>query len=129
MGGAVAFLNFSSALASLIARVTTVDCIAVKDCTDQGIYNLLAYVHWQELLPHTRRVVAHIERAFSYTLGHKRRTPRVDASGHIFNDHNRLPPVVHQFAKGQVGKALRRTRFMDVLTSLGKHPSPGGGST
>ena len=38
IGGARAFLNFSAALASLIARVTTSECLAVKDCTDQGAH-------------------------------------------------------------------------------------------
>ena len=35
-GDAAAFANFSHALAALIARVTTLDCLATKDCTDQA---------------------------------------------------------------------------------------------
>jgi hypothetical protein len=110
-GGAEAFLNFSTALATLISRVTTRECLQVKDCTDQGLYNLLVYAHWDASLPHTRRVVLPIERAYSYTLGHRKRCPTVDADGRVRNGLNELPPVVHQFAKGGAGKALHKTRF------------------
>jgi hypothetical protein len=120
LGGALAFLNFSTALTRVLSEVTTTACLAVKDCTDQGIYNLLAYVHWNSLLPHTQRFIAPIELAFSYTLGHKLRPPRVDASGRVLNEYDGVPPVVHQFAKGQAGKALRRTPFVAALKSLGK---------
>ena len=52
LGGARAFLNFSAALAEVISRVTTPACLEVKDCTDQGLYNLLVYLRWE--VPHTR---------------------------------------------------------------------------
>ena len=123
LGGAEAFLNFSSALATLISRVTTLECLAVKDCTDQGLYNLLAYLHWERLLPHTRRVYLPVERALSYTLGHKRRCPGTDDEGRLRNGAGDLPPVVHQFAKGAVGKALRKSkafrRRLDELAAGG----------
>ena len=108
LGGAAAFLNFSTALAALVARVSTTQCLSVKDCTDQGLYNLLVYAHWGAYLPHTTRVVLPIERALSYTLGHKKRHVAVDAAGRVRNAHGELPPVVHQFAKGAAGKALTR---------------------
>jgi len=119
LGGAEAFLNFSSALSTLIAQVTTITCLAVKDCTDQGLYNLLVYVHWEQLLPHTHRVNRPIESSFSYTLGHKKRCPAVDTDGLVHNDHGLVPPVVHQFEKGSVGRALRKSktfrRRLDLL--------------
>lgn len=118
VGGAVAFLNFTSALSSLISRVTTTECIAVKDCTDQGLYNLLVYLHWDKILPHTRRMILPMEHSFSYTLGHKRRRPTVDQSGRVRNDHGELPPVVHQYAKGSAGQALRSSRFRSFLKQL-----------
>ena len=109
LAGAEAFQNFSSALTTLITRATTVECLAVKDCTDQGLYNLLAYLEWPRLLPHTRRLYLPVERAFSYTLGHKKRCPAVDNEGRLRNDPGELPPVIHQFVKGAVGKALRKS--------------------
>ena len=50
-----------------------------------------------------------MERAFSYTLGHKKRCPAVDNEGRLRNDPGELPPVIHQFVKGAVGKALRKS--------------------
>ena len=119
LGGASAFLNFSTALSALIARVTTPRCLDVKDCTDQGLYNLLVYTHWDAYLPYTRRIILPIERAPSYTLGHRKGDLHVDADGRIRNDVGQLPPVVHQFAKGSAGKALRRdVRFTAFLSNL-----------
>ena len=116
LGGAHAFLNFTAALSTLISRVTTTACLDVKDCTDQGLYNLLVYTHWAEYLPHTRRLVMQMERAPSYTLGHKKSRVRLDANGRVLNDHADVPPVVHQFAKGSAGRALRRaSSFMNFL--------------
>ena len=118
-GGASAFLNFSTALSALIARVTTPRCLDVQDCTDQGLYNLLVYTHWDAYLPYTRRIILPIERAPSYTLGHRKGDLHVDADGRIRNDVGQLPPVVHQFAKGSAGKALRRdVRFTAFLSNL-----------
>ena len=114
LGGAHAFLNFSSALASLISRVTTARCLDVKDCTDQGLYNLLVYAHWDAYLPHTRRLILPIESAPSYTLGHRKGELHIDADGRVRNDAHELPPVVHQFAKGSAGKILRKSRFTGV---------------
>ena len=115
VGGAIALLNFSSALATLIAHVTTTDCLAVKDCTDQGLYNVLAYVHWADLLPHTNRLALPNEAAFSYTLGHKQQPPLVDLDGRLHNRYGGVPPVVHQFAKGAAGRALRSSRFHSIF--------------
>ena len=111
VGGAEAFYNFSVAMSSVIKRVTTIACLDVKDCTDQGLYNLLVYAYWARYLPHTRKLVLPMEQALSYTLGHKRRCCDVDNSGRILNDGGNVPPVVHQFAKGSAGRALPRTRF------------------
>ena len=110
-GDARAFANFSSALSRLVAHVTTTACLATKDCTDQGLYNLLVYHYWHEYLPHTRKVVRPLERALSYTLGHKKGCCRIDADGHVLNDGHQVPAVVHQYNKGAAGKALKRTRF------------------
>lgn len=108
---AEAFLNFSTALASHIAHTTTAECLAVKDCTDQGLYNVLVYTAWHARLPHTRRVLLPMEKALSYTLGHRREAPRRDGSGRLINEAGEVPPVVHQFGKGSAGRALRRTSF------------------
>lgn len=110
-GDARAFANFSSALARLVAHVTTPACLETKDCTDQGLYNLLVYHYWEEYLPHTRKVVRPMERALSYTLGHKKGCCRIDADGRVLNDGHQVPAVVHQYNKGAAGKALKRTRF------------------
>ena len=110
-GDARAFANFSRALSRLIARVTTLGCLETKDCTDQGLYNLLAYHFWDEYLPHTRRVVLPIERALSYTLGHKAACCRVDEGGHVLTERGERPAVVHQFNKGAASRTLKRTRF------------------
>jgi hypothetical protein len=119
MGGARAFLNFSTALSTLISRVTTTTCLDVKDCTDQGLYNLLVYAHWQAHLPHTQRVMLPIEHALSYTLGHKKRAVAVDAGGRVLNEHGEVPPVVHQFGKGFAGKSLRKSvAFRELLSKL-----------
>ena len=128
LGGAEAFLNFSAALSGLIAHVTTAACLDVKDCTDQGLYNLLVYTNaWAERLPHTRRVVLPIERALSYTLGHKKRAVTVDAEGRVRNDHGEIPPVVHQFGKGFAGKMLKRNAaFGAMLTRASADLTPRG---
>ena len=95
----------------------------MKDCTDQGLYNLLVYAHWDEYLPHTRRAVLPMERALSYTLGHKKGSPRVEkASGRVLNDHGQLPPVVHQYGKGSAGRALRRTPFVRTFLARLQRP-------
>ena len=94
--------------------------LTAQDCTDQGLYNLLVYHRWTSYLPHTRKLVVPMEAgALSYTLGHKEGVPAVDADGRI-RDYTRayVPPVVHQFAKGRAGKALRRTRFATFLSEL-----------
>ena len=114
-GDARAFANFTRALSRLIAHVSTVECLATKDCTDQGLYNLLAYHFWDEYLPHTRRIVLPMERALSYTLGHKLDCCRIDTQGRVLNDNNLLPPVVHQYNKGAAGRALKSTRFYEAL--------------
>lgn len=120
LGGVHAFLNFSAALADVIHRVTTASCLDVKDCTDQGLYNLLVYQFWKAHLPHTRRHIVPMEGgALSYTLGHKKGRVSVDSDGHVRDDTKRyVPPVVHQFGKGRAGKALQRTKFAGFLTSL-----------
>jgi hypothetical protein len=111
VGGAAAFANFSRAMTHVIRHVTTLTCLDVKDCTDQGLYNLLVYVYWQRYLPHARKLILPMEQALSYTLGHKRKCCKVDESGRLLNDEDRVPPVVHQFAKGMAGRSLPRTRF------------------
>jgi hypothetical protein len=111
LADAAAFLNFSRALASLIARVTTAECLEVKACTDQGLYNVLVYTEWEARLPHTKRVLLPMERALSYTLGHRPTAPPRDDSGRLLNGAGELPSVVHQYGKGAAGKALRRTSF------------------
>ena len=116
-GDVRAFANFSRALAQLIAHVTTPRCLETKDCTDQGLYNLLVYHFWEEYLPHTRKIVLPMERALSYTLGHKKDCCRHDAHGRVLNDENRIPAVVHQYNKGAAGRALKRTRFFDRFVS------------
>eukprot|EP00966_Prymnesium_polylepis_P003817 86780-Prymnesium_polylepis.2 len=115
VGGAAAFLNFSRAMSRVIRRVTSVECVAVKDCTDQGLYNLLVYLYWGAELPHTGKVVLPMERALSYTLGHKRPCCKVDARGRVLNDAGRVPPIVHQYAKGVAGRILPRTRFWKAV--------------
>ena len=113
LGGAGAFLNFSAAMSDVISRVTTHACLAIKDCTDQGLYNLLVYTRWQRMLPHTTRLLVPMEGgALSYTLGHKKGKVVVGSDGRVRDDTRAyVPPVVHQFAKGRAGKALQRTRF------------------
>ena len=109
----------STALAALISRVTTPECLNVKDCTDQGLYNLLVYAHWDHYLPHTARLVLPIERSPSYTIGHKKRGIDVDETGRVRNEANMVPPVIHQFGKGFAGKALRRNAaFAGLLKRL-----------
>ena len=120
LGGSAAFLNFSAALADVVSRVTTTKCLAVKDCTDQGLYNLLVYARWDQHLPHTRRVIVPMEGgAPSYTLGHKKGRVVVDGDGRVRDDtRHYIPPIVHQFGKGAAGRGLRRTRFAAFLASL-----------
>jgi hypothetical protein len=129
IGGAHAFANCSAALATLLAEVTTPACLAVKDCTDQGVYNVLAYARWESLLPHTSQLLVPMEGGvLSYTLGHKKGAPRVDSDGHVRDDDGHVPPLVHQFAKGAAGRALKRnTRFTQLLHELlrdGGSPTP-----
>ena len=51
--------------------VTTLSCLKIKDCTDQGLYNLLVYWRWEHYLPHTKRLIVPMEGGvLSYTLGH-----------------------------------------------------------
>ena len=92
--------------------MTTEECLATKDCTDQGLYNLLTYQFWPEYLPHTRRVLLPMERALSYTLGHKAGCCRLDARSAVLNDHGEPPAVVHQYNKGAAGRALQKTTFL-----------------
>jgi len=117
IGDATAFLNFSLAMTRVIRRVTTEECVQVKDCTDQGLYNLLVYVYWRDELPYTRKLVLPMEKAFSYTLGHKQPCCTVDAAGRVLNDAGHAPPVVHQYAKGIAGRVLPRTRFWEKITA------------
>ncbi|KAL3918315.1 MAG: hypothetical protein SGPRY_006060 [Prymnesium sp.] len=119
LGGAEAFLNFSLGMMRVIRRVTSKECIAVKDCTDQGLYNLLVYLYWGSELPHTRKLVLSMERAPSYTLGHKQPCCTVDSAGRVLNDARMVPPIVHQFAKGLAGRVLPRTLFWRKVTSRG----------
>ena len=130
LGGARAFANFSAALAALISRVTTAECLSVKDCTDQGLYNLLVYAHWADYLPHTRKLVLPMERAFSYTLGHKPRAPAVDSDGRVRNDHGDVPPLLHQFAKGRAGLTLSRKspRFVEATRAVAATCGSSGGA-
>lgn len=111
LGTATAFLNFSWAMTRIIKQTTTVGCLEIKDCTDQGLYNLLVYLYWVQELPHTRKVVLPLEKAPSYTLGHKQPCCHVDSAGRVLNDAGEAPPIVHQFAKGLAGRQLPRTRF------------------
>lgn len=163
LGTADAFLNFSRAMTRVIARVTTTRCLAVKDCTDQGLcasrrpcdeatpfpcrspphlgspdahrrcsgprtphvcaiavcgkcrYNLLVYAFWSTELPRTRKLVLPMERALSYTLGHKRRCCALDTAGRVLNDGGRVPPVVHQYGKGAAGRWLAHSPFIRAI--------------
>jgi hypothetical protein len=117
VGGAAAFLNFTRAMCRVISRVTTAACVAVKDCTDQGLYNLLVYAFWPTELPHTPKLVLPMERALSYTLGHKRRCCNLDPSGRVLNDRGEVPPVVHQYNKGAAGLMLTHSRFARAFLS------------
>ena len=49
-----------------------------------------------------------MERALSYTLGHKRKCCRVDGEGRVLHDGGTLPAIVHQYAKGAANAALKR---------------------
>ena len=56
----------------------------------------------------------------SYTLGHLKGKPLVDADGRVRDlSRSYLPPVIHQFAKGAAGKALKRNQaFSKLLEGL-----------
>ena len=121
LGGYAAFLNFSTSLADFISHVTTLSCLKIKDCTDQGLYNLLVYWRWEHYLPHTKRLIVPMEGGvLSYTLGHLKGKPLVDADGRVRDlSRSYLPPVIHQFAKGAAGKALKRNAaFSKLLEGL-----------
>ena len=62
-------------------------------------------------LPHARRVMLPMERALSYTLGHKKGCCELDRHGHVLNARGGVPAVVHQYNKGAAGRALQNTKF------------------
>ena len=86
----------------------------------QGLYNLLVYEFWGAYLPHTRKIVRPMERALSYTLGHKpgESCCRVDERGRVLNDVGEVPAVVHQYSKGAAGRKLQRTKFYERYLSV-----------
>ena len=86
--------------------MTTLPCLDVKDCTDQGLYNLLVYQYWGEYLPHARRVLLPTERALSYTLGHVTPCCRVAPDGTVLAKSGEAPPILHQFTKAEAGRKL-----------------------
>ena len=106
LGGAAAFRNFSRAMAAVIQRTTSAACVGIKDCTDQGLYNLLVYQYWGEYLPHARRVLLPTERALSYTLGHVTPCCRVAPDGTVLAKSGEAPPILHQFTKAEAGRKL-----------------------
>jgi hypothetical protein len=85
-----------------------------------GLYNLLVYEFWGAYLPHTRKIVRPMERALSYTLGHKpgESCCRVDERGRVLNDVGEVPAVVHQYSKGAAGRKLQRTKFYERYLSV-----------
>ena len=106
LGGAAAFRNFSRAMAAVIQRTTSAACVGIKDCTDQGLYNLLVYQYWGEYLPHAKRVLLPTERALSYTLGHVTPCCRVAPDGTVLAKSGEAPPILHQFTKAEAGRKL-----------------------
>ena len=99
LGGAAAFRNFSRAMAADPADDVG-GVRQIKDCTDQGLYNLLVYQYWASTC--TRGVLLPIERALSYTLGHVTPCRRVAPDGTVLAEWRGAadPPSVHQGGGG-----------------------------
>ena len=109
LAGGRAYRQFVEAFTLLLTKVTTPPCLAVRDCTDQGPYNLLAHWLWNasEHLAHTRRLLLPIERALSYTVSKVRGCCRLDeASGRVLNGEGVAPALIHQYSLGSSAKAL-----------------------